>query len=81
MMLSSLLITVLPVTSQITADSPLFGNSTSGFVSYNFVNICVSVCFRLYTHTSPTSWLYTVKNLEEKTMKLPCLMWTSLLSK
>lgn len=89
-MLHLLLITALPVASQIIADIPTFRKNTSGFrslvLSVNsceciFLKICLSVCFRLYIHTNPTSWLYTVKNLEEKTMKLPCLMWTSLLSK
>lgn len=80
MMLSSLLTPGLSVTSRITAP---FRTGTSGLVSfvlydnscaYSFVDSCLSVCFRLYMHTSPTSWLYTVKNSEEKTMKLPCLM-------
>lgn len=85
------LIAVHSVTSL--ADGSNFRNAVSSFTSfityilyvsssgYNFLLICFFVCFRLFMHTSPTSWLYTVKSLEEKTMKLPCLMWTSLLSK
>lgn len=85
------LIAVLSAPSLV--DGSTFRNAVSAFTSfimymlyvsssgYNFLLIWFFVCFRLFMHTSPTSWLYTVKNLEEKTMRLPCLTWTSLLSK
>jgi len=83
----ALLIAVVSVTPL--ADGSTFRKNVSAFTSFMYIlyvsssgyDLLVFVCFRLFMHTSPTSWLYTVKNLEEKTMKLPCLTWTSLLSK